>query len=261
MAIDFAAEAAAESLSALLKYASPDRLPSVESVARFMRVNGIPAVRAAMTMTQKRLKLATRGSQIPVENPWDYVRGIVNGRPARARYLYLLLFLWETSLRSRIDLTLKGPFGADWFRDPGVYLSEANATWLFNEHPLRGQLFVASAAGQYGHLVAPSILFVDGLLDRLFLENLHNIVADCWKEFGPIFLPAVGTKTHLQSAMHTAIRARRETMHAGEISNALFRQSSDALRLLLEALEFDVDKTLRAIEKRDPHKEDFELFE
>jgi hypothetical protein len=49
-------------------------------------------------------------------------------------------------------------------------------------------------------------------------------------------------------------------MHAREIQNVFFRRSVDALRAGLEALEFDVDKTLKAIDERNPQAEDLDLF-
>jgi hypothetical protein len=258
---DAADEAAAISRGKLLKHAPEDRLPAVEGVAKFMRVNGVPQVRYAMQQTTKRLELAARGGKTPVENPWDYVRAIVNGAPARARYIFLLLFLWETSLRSRVDLVMRAQLGNDWFRDPGTYLSEKNARWLFDNHDQRERLFVVDAGAKFGRRIAPSILYSDGLLDELYLEGLHNVVADSWPLFRSVFLPTTGTKVHLDTALHTAVRVRRLTMHAHVISNAMFRESADALRLLLQALEFDVDKTLKRIEKRDPYQEDLDLFE
>lgn len=261
MATDLALEAAEASLKTLLKYAPEDRLPQAGSIAKFMRVNGVPTVRSAINQTVARLRLAAKGTHTPVENPWDYVRAVVNDVPARARYLYLLLFLWETSLRSRVDLVLRPVLGDDWFRDPGSYLSETNARWLVEKHPKRERLFITKDTAKYGYAVAPTILFVDGLLDELYLENLHNIVGDSWPSFRDVFLPTTDTKTHLDAALHTAVRARRATMHAGQLSNAMFRQSADALRLLLQAVEFDVDKTLQAIDKRNPYQADLDLFE
>src|SRR5687767_6756183 len=104
---ELALDSAKRALVQLKKVSDAGRLPPPEHVAKFMRVNGVQSVLQAVHTTVERIKDAERGKRTPVENPWDYIRAVVNGRPARATYLYTLLNLWETSLRSRIELVIE----------------------------------------------------------------------------------------------------------------------------------------------------------
>jgi hypothetical protein len=256
-----ALDSAKRALAQLKKVSDAGEPETAEHVAKFMRVNGVQSVLQAVNTTVERIKQAERGTKTPVQNPWDYVRAVVNGRTARATYLYTLLNLWETSLRSRIELVIEADRGEQWFRDPGAYLNDANAKYLIEKHDRADKLFSASSSAKHGMAVAATIKYADGLLSELHLLTLHNIILDNWGLFGSALSAVLDTRAKTVIRLHAAYQARLAVMHVREIQNVFFRTSADALRALLESLEFDVDKTLRAIEKRDPHKEDFELFE
>jgi len=263
MAVDLttlANDSAERGLEILRKVVPEGRLPSSGHVAKFMRANGVPLVIQAINTTAERIREAERGHRTPVENPWDYVRAIVNGQPARATYLYLLIHLWELALRSRIELVMNAVNGPDWFRDPADYLSKPNALHLFEHHEFRARLFVEKVDAPYGKVVAPGIVFADGLIQELYLPTLQNIVLDNWGIFGTHLATYFGTKAKAAATVHRIHEARTAVMHAREIQNVFFRRSVDALRAGLEALEFDVDKTLNAINERNPQAEDLDLF-
>jgi hypothetical protein len=230
--------------------------PSDDRVARFIRVNGVWWVMEAAKRTCKRLQAARSGNAPPVAEPWVYLRAVVNGRPARAQHLYLLLYLWESSLRARIDWELTYVWSAKWYEQPDRYLSAGHYAMFvkkqgdFLEQDQRGNTRVR--LGDFPNARA--------FLRELYLDALHNILLDNWDRRFRTRLPhpvkGQVLASELNSWLRDAFDARKEVMHADRIELPFFLQSVTALTLLLEILEFDATKTIDAIEKRDPHAED-----
>lgn len=243
--------------------AKEDAFPAQPKIARFIKVNGFWWVMQAVRITENRIRAGAEGSARPVVDPWEFVKAIVNGRPARAKYLYVLLHLWESSLRARIDMYFSLVRGELWYLDPSSYLSVGHTERLVD---VQSNLFRPDSD-------CPELLIADtrrfptarAFMRELYIDALHNILADNWDTFfrGRLPHPVRGPilATELKAWLRSAQDARNSVMHADIIENVLFRQSADALRPLLELLEFDVDKTLKGIDARDPHAEDFNLFE
>jgi hypothetical protein len=227
-------------------------------VARFVLVNGPWWVIEATKRACLRLQAARAGTAAAVAEPWVYLRAVVNGRPARAQHLYLLLFLWETSLRARIDYEYSVTAGEDWFRDPDQYLSIGHAFHLYTD---QAELFERDTTGKL--LVGSRYRTARGFMRELYLGALHNMLLDKWDTVFKARLPhplqGEIIASQVNSWLRDAFSARREVMHADRIELAFFQQSVAALTLLLEMLGFDVTKALAAIETRDPHAEDQNL--
>lgn len=260
--VDAAPAKSAKELIALCTKAgaTADALPVEERVIRFIRVNGLWWVMEAARRTAQRIEQGVKGASPPITEPWDYIKAVVNGRPARSTYLYLMLNLWETSLRSRVDIEFNVAKGPAWYADPATYLSEGRVSHIAKEQP---GLFVFSPTGVPTANVA-KYTNARAFLRELYLPALHNILQENWdRRFKARLTRLGGTEVlarQLNKWLRDAYDARKEVAHSAPIDNALFRQSAGSLRSLLELLELDVDKTLNAIEKRDPHREDFDLL-
>jgi hypothetical protein len=239
---------------------SADALPSDQKIARFIKVNGLWWVMAACRIAARRIADGEAGALPKVTEPWDYLKAVTNGRPARATYLYLMLNLWESALRARVDLELTVAKGANWYHNPRDYMSDGHLEHLRTEQP---GLFVDPTTADP---VIDTTKFNTArkFLGALYLTGLHNIVQEAWdRRFRKRLLHPSGAEvlaTQLNKWLRDAYDARKEVAHVAPITNTFFRQSTDSLRNLLELLEFDVDKTINAIEARDPHKEDFDLL-
>jgi len=171
-----------------------------------------------------------------------------------------MLNLWESALRARLDLELMVAKGAKWYEKPSAYLSAGHVERLRAEQP---KLFVDPT------IADPSVdvsKYKTGrtYMGELYLPALHNILQEAWdRRFRERMPDADGKQipaTQLNKWTRDAYDARTEVAHSAPISNALFRQSADSLRRLLILLEFNADKTIRSIEERDPHREDFDLL-
>jgi hypothetical protein len=244
-----------------VKAGAPDAaFPSDEKIARFIKVNGLWWVMAACRRTAERVAMGVAGTRPPVTDPWDYLKAVVNGRPSRATYLYLMLNLWENALRARVDIELTIAKGEAWYTHPSAHLSVGHLERLTRDQP---ELFVDPTASDPVVNVTKcrtARVFVGAL----YLAGLHNILQEAWdRRFKKRFLTHRGKEvfaTQLNKWLRDTHDARTEVAHSAPISNQFFRQSADSLRHLLELLEFDVDTTINAIEARDPHKEDFDLL-
>ena len=240
--------------------ATADAFPVEEKIARFIRVNGLWWVMAAARIAATRIAAGANGTAVKVDDPWDYLKAVVNGRPARATYLYLMLNLWESSLRSRMDLELTIAKGETWYHRPLDYLSPGHVEHLRTE---QRDLFVDPTESDPR---VDQTLYKSArrFLGALYLPGLHNILQEAWdRRFKERLVAPDAAQiqaTQLNKWLRDAYDARKEVAHSAPISNPFFRQSADSVRRLLELLEFDVDKTLSAIEARDPHKEDYDLL-
>lgn len=238
----------------------PD-LPTPERLATFVRVVGAEELRSALATTAQRVERHTRGEASPVAHPWEYVVAVVNGRPARLRYLYLLLYLWETSLRTRIDLVLTAAHGPEWFREPSNYLLEARVLRMLGTQKSVRVIVDAGPPEAYG--INPGITSGQHFLRELDLSTLHDILLDCWQVFGPMLKGQWPSTMPIGSArglLDTIYRTRYLVTHMQRLDNATFARSTERLRNALGRIEVNVDKALARIGSRDPRKEDFELF-
>jgi hypothetical protein len=238
----------------------PD-LPTPERLATFVRVVGAEDLRSALATTAQRLERHTRGEASPVAHPWEYVVAVVNGRPARLRYLYLLLYLWETSLRTRIDLVLTAAKGPEWFREPSNYLVEAGVLRMLSTQKSVRVVVDAGPPAVYG--INPGITSGQHFLRELDLSTLHDILLDSWQVFGPMLKgqwPATMPIGSARGLLDTIYRARYLVTHMQRLDNAAFARSTERLRNALGRIEVNVDKALARIGSRDPAREDFELF-
>lgn len=228
-------------------------LPSDERLVRFIGIVGPTEVRAAIVVTLERLDRHSRGLANPVADPWDYLVAVVNGRPARLRHVYVLLYLWEVALRNRIDSVVGATRGDKWYLVPNAYLLERTALRIWQKHP--------ELIGLDGKVVEQASAMA--FLEKLFLWALHAIILDCWTAFSPNFRSHGTSLPHEEMAELLADieQYRRETMHVRPMNNALFKDATTKLRTGLLLLGVNVDQALDRIGKRDPNDEDWHLFE
>ena len=229
-------------------------LPEHDRLVKFIGFVGVTEVRAALDITVERLDRHSRGAASPVVDAWDYLVAVVNLRPARLRHIYVLLYLWETSLRSLLDLVIGGARGPNWYRTPGSYMRERTARRIFEEH--------RDLIAKDGTVVAQTSAMA--FLEGLYLWALHAIILASWPAFMKRFKTAAsGTRTYNdeRELFEDIEQTRRRTMHVRPMSNAVFKEAAAKLRTALAMLGANVDKALDRIAERDPNEEDWHLFE
>jgi hypothetical protein len=235
-------------------------LPDDERLGRFIGIVGVAEVRAALATTTKRLDRHARGEASPIEFPWDYLVAVVNERPARLRYLYLMLYLWETTLRSLINRTLTAAKGDEWHKEPRNYLTPTDADRMLAKHAGVSEV----ATGRAGEPGATYRIRTDcpaGLdfLNELDLWVIHAILLDSWEVFGPLMK---GRRPHAMPYGPARIlfdglyRTRYYVMHVQPLDNEAFLGAVDHLRTALAMVGVNHELALERIKRREQQMQD-----
>jgi len=221
----------------------------IAKIAKFIRSNGHLDITDAAYETRQTRSTAQGAQQpAPILDPWAYTVQVANGRWARARELYLRLGLYEHALRCRVQELVTAHMGAGWWQNPGTYMRQQEANNMLRTNPSIRQRPSTGPGDIPPMQVFPS---ASAFVEKLDLGELHAIVLKLWS---PIFqhvfnqpgLPAL-TFEKAVAMSHRLVKARHDVMHMRSIPKNAFPALCQDLERLLEAMEFDLTKTLANI--------------
>jgi hypothetical protein len=150
---------------------SPSWLPKI---ATYIRCNGHGDIEAAADETRVVMRAMKKaGQKHRVEHPWPYCKNVANQRWATAQELYLLLTLYENSMRSRVHGLLDHYLPPHWWRDPFLCMDQEAC-----RHLLRTNVGVRARAPISEDDVPPPRNFktAEKFLAALDITELHAIV-------------------------------------------------------------------------------------
>lgn len=239
------ADAQAQDVRRLLAVPGADQPPPPARIAKYIRCNGSDDLRQALQEYRVTIKA---GGGANVRDGWGYIVQIANQRWVRAQRLYLLLGLYEHSLRSRTDGLLIHHLGRRWWTSLDQYMSADNGA-----HLLITNVNVRSHPPTDDAPVPAMRNFQSGsaFLRSLNLSELHSIVTFLWDEvFKHAFLPPPGKalkRSWIDNAFATAEVSRNEVMHCRPINQRDFPDKARLIKELLHCLEWDPDQALANI--------------
>jgi len=217
-------------------------------IEKFTRCNGHEYVLEAAKETAKRMA----GTHGEVADPWPYTVEVVNEALVRGRELYTRFNLYENSLRCKIEVLVTHELGEKWWETPENYLSADDVPKL-RRNP---RLWKSAVAGD-----EPEMQELTGALQFLRVLDFGELQAIVRHLFNPVFrhvmvpvalntgsAPMVPDLSWMTARHKQFASTRNQVMHARVVPKETYGQVRRRLDSMLEALEFDVPKTMANID-------------
>ena len=227
-------------VAALLGLAGDPRAEA--RIEKFIRCNGASGLEVAAHETA-----AVAAKAGGVNDVWGYCVAVHNKNLARAATL-LLVHLLENSLRARVDFLMSQlTAGPTWYTSPHSYLPRLDADNLQSLEDCKRVQDRTTPGPPY-----PLQTFASG---AVFLENVpfwvlrrivtHNVATRLRFLFANSAVPIAPTR--VSALLENVNRSRNEIAHHRGIRLNLYVPTAAGLKELLEALEFDVAKTVQRV--------------